>query len=438
MTTTVPTRELQLGMFVTKLDRPWLETPFLLQGFLIEDEEQIALLQQYCASVVIDRAHSIGNQYQGRRHERDDPLLTANITAISQGEAGDGDNFLPIARRLREKTLSQQRIPSSPRISPVDRQSRLEPELIYSAPIIDDVHRTLQHVREAIDSNSTFDLSRVSGLVDEMAAGVERNPDAMLWLARLRKTDEYSYDHAVDVSVHLMVFARFLGLPSDEVEQLGLAGLMQDIGKIQIDPEVLAKPTALTDAEYEHIKSHVASSLDLLVGQRDFSIAILEIVAAHHERYDASGYPRRLNRDRIKLAAELAGLIDTYCAMTRHRVYSDAISSQNAMEKLIKLRGTKFRDALVDQFIQCVGLYPIGTLVQLNSGEVAVVVQQYHVRRLKPRLLVLLAPDKSVERRPRSLDLMLDPAMPSGEPYRILHALPSNAYGIDPGEYYID
>jgi HD-GYP domain-containing protein (c-di-GMP phosphodiesterase class II) len=260
----------------------------------------------------------------------------------------------------------------------------------------------------------------------------------MIWLTRLRKTDQYSYDHAVDVSIHLMIFARFLGLTRKSMEHLGLAGLMQDIGKTLLDPELLARPSALTREEYELTKSHVASSLDLLVGQPDFPVEVLSLVAAHHERHDGSGYPRSISGDKLRFPAELSGLIDTYCAMTRHRVYRPPVSNQSALEALIKLRGSKFRDTLIDQFIQCLGLYPVGSLLELNTGEVAVVIQQNQVHRLKPKLMILLAEDKSVQRRPRNLDLMLDPATPTGQAYRISHALPADAYGIDWSEFFLD
>src|SRR5690606_12448294 len=128
---------------------------------------------------------------------------------------------------------------------------------------------------------------------------------------------------------------------------------------------------------------------------------------------------------------------DTYCAMTQQRVYSDAVSSQHAMETLNRLRGKQFRDVLVDQFIQCIGLYPIGTLVELNTGEVAVVIQQNQVRRLRPTVLVLLGPDKTVERFPRTLNLLMQPATPEGLPYRITQALPPDSYGIDPADFYL-
>lgn len=426
-----------IGMYVSELDRPWLGTPFLLQGFLIDDSRQIDQLRECCQTVLIDRRRSVGDQYALVPRPPELPrqiVAEAPLTVSAASSQSEELEFLAVLRRLRARTP-----PSNlPRTPPPRRETAIEEELVYSAPVFDDVYRTLESIRQGTDTDGNLDLSRVGGLVEEMAAGVERNPDAMLWLTRLKITDQYSYDHAVDVSVHLMVFGRFLGLGRQAVEELGQAGLMQDIGKTQIDPEILQKPSALSDDEFLQVQSHVANSIELLANQDSFSSEVLSIVAAHHERYDGSGYPRRLAGERIRLHAELAGLIDTYCAMTRQRVFSDAISSQKALELLSKMRGGLFREALVDQFVQCVGLYPIGTLVELNTGEVAVVIQQNQVRRLKPRLLILLAQDKSVERRPRSLDLIYDPATPTGEAYRIKCALPSNAYGIDPAEFFLD
>jgi HD-GYP domain-containing protein (c-di-GMP phosphodiesterase class II) len=221
------------------------------------------------------------------------------------------------------------------------------------------------------------------------------------------------------------------------VELLGLVGMMQDVGKVHIPDGILSKTEALTEEELALVQSHVVSSMQMLMDSPRFSVEALTTIASHHERYDGSGYPRRIEGSNIGLNAELAGLIDTYCAMTRQRAYSPAVSSQRALEQLIAMRDTKFRAPIVDQLIQCVGLYPIGTLVELNSGEVAVVIQQNQVRRLKPRVMIVLAPDKSPERRPRTVDLMMDPASPDGSPYKILRALPVDAYGIDPGEYYI-
>lgn len=433
---TVPTLDLQVGMFVSDLDRPWIETPFLMQGLLIENTAQIATLQQYCQQVSVDRSRSLGDAYAPRDHGRDRPRQPGSLPVFRQATDARPNDFAAICRQLRiEPVLRRYRF--LPDLNPADQQSPLEAELLYSAPIVDDVKRTLKSIRDAIANAETVSLNEVGKQVAEMARSVERNPEAMIWLARLRSTDQYSYDHALDVSVHMMVFARFLGLAPKIIEQLGIAGLMQDIGKIDIPSCVLNKPDNLTDEEYKLVQSHVASSLEMLLGQPTFPNHVLEIVASHHERADGSGYPRRLKGERISFHGELAGLVDTYCAMTRDRAYGTAISSQKALESLIGMRGSKFREPVVDQFIQCIGLYPVGSLVELNTGEVGVVIQQNQVRRLKPRLMILLGPDKSIERNPITIDLMMEPTTPTGEAYRILRALPANAYGIDPGEFYL-
>lgn len=435
MKETIPTQQIEKGMFVIELDRPWLESPFLLQGFLVEDDAQIVDLRKYCRSVTIDRSRSVGTHYAtvpqeqvvSRRNAASGPAYT--IEAVP-------DEFLAVCRLLREKS-TRRAGKQAPQVFGIDNQSKLEAELLYSAPLVDDVRKKLEAIHAAAGSAIAGDLREVAGLVSDMAEAVGRNPDAMIWLTRLRASDEYSYDHAVDVSVHLMVLARFLALPARTVELLGLVGLMQDVGKVNLPAELLSKQDALTSEELDLVQSHVASSMEILVGQPAFPPEALNIVGSHHERFDGSGYPRRIQGEKLSLSAELAGLIDSYCAMLRQRSYRSAVSSQQALENLIHMRGTKFRAPIVDQFIQCVGLYPIGTLVELNSGEVGVVIQQNQVRRLKPRIMLILAPDKSIERRPRTLDLVMDPACSTGEPYRIVRSLPMDAYGINPADFYL-
>lgn len=417
---------LRPGVFVTELDRPWLETPFLMQGFLIDDETQITQLKALCKLVYVDRRRSVGDQYAAMIRERCDRRQRV--------DGLDDREFLAVARRVHAGASSG----VSPSRIRVVGEAALEDELLRSAPVIEDTQRTLALVMAAIQGGSTTDLARVCDLVDDLADGVERNPDAMLWLTRLKATDQYSYDHAIDVSVLLMVFGRFLGLGREVVVDLGRAGMMQDIGKVSVAPDILAKAAPLDEAEFREIQSHVASSLEILVGQGGVSREVLSIVAEHHERYDGSGYPRSIGVERIGLMAELSGVVDTFCAMTRNRVFRPAVSSQAALEVICRLRGVKFRDAVVDQFVCCVGLYPIGTLVELNSGEVAVVIQQNRVLREKPRLMVLMTTDKRLRPRPCYLDLMDSPLAPDRTPYRILKALPSNAYGIDPAEFFLE
>ncbi|MDP3038060.1 MAG: HD domain-containing phosphohydrolase [Rhodocyclaceae bacterium] len=436
MKETISTRQIEQGMFVTELDRPWLETPFLLQGFLVDDAAQIAELQKYCATVTIDRSRSIGPHYAAVRYKVDGrhPDRASRPAAAVKTAP---DSFYTVCRTLREKPPRRGANKTVPQIFGHDNQSQLEAELLYSAPLVDDVKNKLQSIRQSVDANISDKIKAVVGLVAEMAESIERNPDAMIWLTRLRSSDEYSYDHAVDVSVHLMVLSRFLGMPATTVELLGQVGLMQDIGKINLPESLLRKQETLTDEELALMHSHVASSIEILLDQPNFSHEALSIIGSHHERFDGSGYPRRIQGEKLGLHAELAGLIDCYCAMLRQRAYCSAVSSQHALEQLMAMRDTKFRAPLVDQLIQCIGLYPIGTLVELNSGEVGVVIQQNQVRRLKPRVMIVLGPDKSIERRPRTLDLIMEPATGTGAPYHIVRSLPMDAYGINPADFYL-
>lgn len=426
----VSSRELKVGMFVANLDRPWLETPFPLQGFLIEDTQQLSHLAALCKTVEIDRSKSVGDAFVAVEHGRDKPLQ--GLAAAKRRRHPD---FLEVARRVRAG--AGERPARTPRVRSRDERSLLEEELLFSAPLIEDVQASLRALTSCVRADEPLDLTEVSKNVAKVAAGVARNPEAVLWLTRLKSTDEYSYDHALDVSVHLMVFARFLGLPTEQVECLGVAGLVQDLGKTQLPKEILAKPGPLTAEELEQARYHVVNSLRIVANKPGMLPEMLEIIGRHHERIDGSGYPLKLKGEAIGVLAELAGLMDTYCAMIRERSYSQPLSSQQAIGELMKRRGRKFRDTLVDQFVQCMGLYPIGSLVELSSGEVAVVLQQNQVRRLQPKVMILLAPDKSVERYPRTLDLILNPLDSTGAPYRILGALPDNAYGLDPAEFYL-
>lgn len=431
MKTVIPVAQIEIGMFIVELDRPWIESPFLLQGFVIETEQEVNQIKALCKTVTMDPSHSVGKWFNVIPHVEDRKLEHGPVP----DEAQLVEDFLAVASQLKEGNAERGR--RVPAIDPTTGRSKLEEELLYSAPIVEEMQGILHQTRQAIDAGDKIDLSKIPDLIAEVEQSIARNPDAMLWLTRLKASDQYAYNHALDVSVHMMLIGRFIGMEGGTAEQLGLAGLTQDLGKSQVSPAILNKPGSLTTAEFELVKRHVANSLRLMVGQPGVTPLVFDVIANHHERIDGSGYPRGLNHERLTLYAEVAGLVDTYCAMTRDRVYSAALPTQKALESIIRLRGTVFRDTLVDQLVQCMGLYPIGTLVELNSGEVGLVIQQNQVRRLQPRLMIVLGPDKSIERFPRNLDLLLNPLTPTGEVYRIMRSLPPDAYGIDPKEFYL-
>jgi HD-GYP domain-containing protein (c-di-GMP phosphodiesterase class II) len=416
---TIPVSKLKIGMYVAELDRPWLETPFLLQGVLIKHQSQIDLLATLCKTVTVDTPHSPA--------DKDAPSHPAPHLRVS---------FVEAVQQVRDDKTPN--LDAPPRIHAKTRCSALAEEILYSSRFISDIQESLEKIARDLPADTSLELEPLAGQVRQLAEGIGRNAEAILWLSRLKATDDYSYNHALDVSVHLMMFARFLGLCQSEVERLGLAGLLQDVGKVKIPPELLCKTHALEREEHHLIQTHVESSLEILSRQERPDPALLEIVAQHHERIDGSGYPRKLSGESLHLAAEMAGFIDTYCAIIRKRPYAPTLSTQKAIAELVLLRGTKFRETIVDQFIQCMGLYPIGSLVELNSGEVAVVIQQNQVRRLKPTVLILLGADKKIERFPRVVDLLMNPSLPTCDGhYQITRSLPEDAYGINPKDFYL-
>jgi HD-GYP domain-containing protein (c-di-GMP phosphodiesterase class II) len=215
-----------------------------------------------------------------------------------------------------------------------------------------------------------------------------------------------------------------------------MGGLLKDVGFIQLPAELIHKPGGLTPAERAHMRQHVQLGCELLA--RDFSMseAVFDIIVKHHERIDGSGYPAHLTGDEVGLYPEMTGLVDSYCAMSYPRVFRPARNPQWVIDEINTMRDTRFTASVIDEFVQFVGLYPVGTLVELNSGEVGVVYEQNRVRRLKPRVMVLLGPDKSRNSSPGILNLLSDPLVSEGLPYKIERVLPAGSFGLDPKEFY--
>jgi HD-GYP domain-containing protein (c-di-GMP phosphodiesterase class II) len=363
--------------------------------------------------------------------------MTTLLPGVSQRSSAAGGPALPRNKELEAIVGGRTR---RRRIA-VDTvywdRTEVEHELLSSHDAFSRTQDLIRDLASEMAKERLPEVERIRDAVTNLVESIVRNPDALMWLAKLKRTDNYTYDHALDVSVHLMAFGRHLGLPLEQLHTVGVAGLMQDIGKINLPLELLKKADSLTLAERAVMKRHVELSGRILAEQPDIPQDVLEIVARHHERFDGGGYPRRLAGDDIGLYAQMSGLVDTYCAMSSDRPYRAAIEHQRVLERLYARRGRNFSESLVIEFVQCIGIYPVGTLVELNTGEVAVVIAQNRVRRLKPRVLVLLAPDKSLNPSPVSLDLIYEPPSADGSSYRILRALQRGAYGLDPREFYL-
>lgn len=406
----LPVERLALGMFVSRLDRPWLDTPFLLQGFLIETEEQLELLRRCCRYVYVD------------------PLRSTNPP--------DPDAALPDVA-VRPAWLAQDI--DAPDWTLVDYEEPLpvEEELPRAKALMEDADRVVEDLFQRLARGSGVDPGETTEIMGAMVESVVRNPDALTALARLRRKSEYLYAHALGVSVHALAFGRHLGFDRPELMQLGLGGLLMDVGMARIPGELLAKRGPLTQAEYAAVRRHVKYGLELVGARFGLAGMALQMVEGHHEREDGSGYPARLRAPHIPVPARMAAILDCFDALTRARPHAPAETPYAALQRLYEWSRRSLNLPLVEEFVQCLGAYPVGTLVELSSGEVALVIGHNRARRLKPRLLLLLDEAKRPLSQPAPLDLLQDPVCRDGTPYVIVRALEDGMYGIRVRDYYL-
>ena len=393
----VDVRDVAAGMYVCRLDRPWTETQFPLQGFLIETDDQVRELARLCRHVFIDTERSIAPDALRRRVPVDarDPAALRNT--VSYSDSNTIEEELPLARVAHENAA----------------------RLIES--VLDDVRAGRSPSAAAIDE-----------AVAPIVKSVMRSRDAFFWFESLRKRDSYSYGHAISCCALAAAFGRHLGFPAPILNELGTGALLMDIGKAVLPDALLMRNGALDEAEWSTVRTHVATGLAFVAESGITSEAVQSVVATHHERDDGSGYPNHLAGAQIPLFGRIAGIVDAFDAMTNDRPYRKALAQHAALQQLYLARNTLFQSELVEQFMSCLGVYPTGSLVELSTGEVAVVMAQNQARRLRPRIMVLTTADKTFDPRLSTFDLMMQTsASDSGEPSFIVRALERNAYGLD-------
>jgi HD-GYP domain-containing protein (c-di-GMP phosphodiesterase class II) len=284
---------------------------------------------------------------------------------------------------------------------------------------------------------AALDAEELQLSMARLADSVVRNPDALLLMSKMREKGVAAHARALQVSIYMMVFARFLKLERDEIELLGLLGLLQDIGKTRLPAALLEKQGSLTPQESETVKKHVELSAHILGVTPGLPPKLAALALLHHERQDGGGYPRGLKAYQIGLYGSIAAICDTYDALMTVRPYAGEQSPSAAVNILLTESGTAFHAQLVEQFIQCVGAFPVGSVAELNSGEVGIVIAQNAVQRLKPIVVVVLDPAGKPVRLRQILDLAKDPKLSASEPYRIRRTLEQSRLEFDPRELFV-
>ncbi|MGE6181390.1 HD-GYP domain-containing protein [Aeromonas media] len=258
------------------------------------------------------------------------------------------------------------------------------------------IRRLYQEARELqgkfirhLKAGEPIDITPLAAVAEEMVDTMFTHGDAMLCLARIRAKDAYLMEHSMNVAILLANFGRYLGLDRSVLKELTLGGLLHDVGKIMTPDEVLNKPGKLTDEEFGVMRQHVVHSYDILSNTAGITPTMLEVAANHHERLDGTGYPQRLKGDQLSLYTRMSGIVDVYDAVTADRVYKQGMPPTQAFRILLKGINQHFDAELVTKFIKCMGVYPVGTLVQLSNQRLAVVMQRNEQQPLKPVVKVI-------------------------------------------------
>lgn len=408
--------ELALGMYVARLDRPWLESSFLMQGFYVRSGQDIEQLASECSFVYVDP-----RRYDGSLAERKLRLVVSNPEPPGDGSQG------ATRRSIR---------PAQPRTykDSVDLSEEIRP----AQTSLEEAIQILEGVVHKLQSTGGVDISDIEAAVRPIVNSVMRNKDALSALLRIKRIDDYTYSHAISCAVWASVLGRELGFSPEDIDTLAIGCATVDIGKTTLPRDLLVQPGPPTEAQWKQIQRHPAEGARILKESGLENTTILGMVETHHERHDGSGYPYGLSDNSIPVFGRIAGIIDSYDAMITERPYANARSSFNAVMELQKQADVLYQKELVDYFIRAIGVFPVGTVVELNSGEVGIVIAQDSSRRLRPKVMLILDEDK----QPRDELLITDLGTVDTDPSKplsiwITRELAQTAYGIDPAEYFL-
>ncbi len=389
LTIRVQSDRLKTGMKVVELDRPWANSPFTTHGFIIRTEQQIQQLQACCQYVYVERK----------------PNAATSITRTD----------LANRQQYTNTTTFQQAIPKTQKT-------------YQQAKSV--VHGFFNNLR----LGKGFDSAVAKNTVKQCVDSVIENQEAMLWLGLLKDVDEYTARHSLNVGLLSIILGRAEGLARNDLETVGLCGLLHDMGKAEIPLEILNKEGSFTDDEYAIMKTHTTLGYQILKGKSDIVKEAANVAYSHHERLNGFGYPRNLASGDISYFSRIVAISDTYDAITSKRIYSPAKSSLEGLRILMGAKDSHFDPDLVDRFVECIGLYPSGSIAELSTGEVGIILPVPPEQREKPKVLIL----RNKKKKPcdeRLIDLSKIPDVGEGA-ITVKHLLSDGALGIELAKYH--
>ncbi len=385
--------ELRVGMYVAELDRPWTDTPFLFQGFYLENEADVKTVKKYCEFVFIDKLRQSSAQTTG-----------AEDTLYSKGGLKTSKSF--------------------------KKHSGIDSDIQQGSKVHKQISTVVKSFMQNITLGKSVSVAVAKEVVAECVNQVVQAPDATMWLTQLKNADEYTAQHSMNVCIFAISLGKQLNLAIPDLNNLGLCGLMHDMGKMRIPLQVLNKPGRLTADELKIMNSHTTEGWKLLMSSHNMYDGAIDVAYTHHEKLDGTGYPRGLTGSSITPYARMVAIVDMYDAITSDRIYQKGRTHLDAMNIMTQAGGSHLDLGLTVKFIECLGIYPPGNLVEMSNGEVAVVIASNPQHKIKPQVVFLLDEEKQPQPRKR-VDLATIAVDRIGQPYRIKRIVRHEEFGIN-------
>lgn len=351
---------LRIGMYVCKLDRPWVETSFKFQGFLIETEQELQALRNACEHVFID------------------------VTKQKKQLGG--------AQRAKKNTDNKRL-----RISePVEKLGSFEQEFSRAEKTYQDSKVFISDLMDKVADGKGVDTGLAKETVSACVNSVQHSPDAFLWLSQLKEKDSYTAQHSMNVCILSIILGHQIGLKAEQLNRVAMCGMMHDIGKMLVPQEVLNKPGKLDPAEWRVMQRHTISGYELLSSSPNMFQGAIETALYHHERLDSKGYPRGIASSSLSYYSNIVAIADIYDAVTSDRVYQKASTHLEAIKILFEMSGTQLNKQLVVKFIESLSVYPPGSFVKMSNGSIAMVLEVNSKLKLRPKVMLILDKNKQL------------------------------------------
>ncbi len=373
----VATNQLRPGMFIHDLNCGWMDHPFASKRFKIDSSNAIQkIADSGIREVYIDTSKGLD--------------VASAPTAQQAAEA-------------REVGLQQ--VAEAARQSARESRVSVAEERVKALAVQNEAREVATALMQDVRLGRQIEVARVEPIVGDMVDSVFRNKDALISLGRIRQADQYTFQHSVNLCVLMVAFAKGLGLDRETINKIGVGAMLHDIGKMKVPEEILNKPGKLTDEEFSVMRGHVTIGANVLAESTGIDPLSIAVAYEHHERWDGTGYPRKLKGEEISLYGQMSAIVDVYDAITADRCYHQGMHPTDALGRILEWSQYHFNPELVQKFIQCVGIYPVGTVVRLDSGRLGIVMEINEEDMLKPLIRLVYDTKKGSYLAPRDVDL---------------------------------